>query len=101
MNIRDGLPDAKIPEFEQRMQQLPELIESLTQPVNPLELASTQRETLALAWLAYGSSGVITFLQKPCSRLNGMTPLICIQESEASNQKVLQDLFRAVEGYVF
>jgi len=103
MKIRDGLPDARIADFEECLSQLPVLLNCLEEPVNGALLANTlTAETLALTLLTFGGPDAARhYLQKPSSRLSGNTPLLCIKESDASRDVVIRDLFRIIEGYVF
>ncbi|WP_178114754.1 antitoxin Xre/MbcA/ParS toxin-binding domain-containing protein [Pseudomonas saliphila] len=103
MNIRDGLPAARLAEFQHAISRVPK-------KQNGLELGFTDglltdwqtTETLALALLVFGSPDAAReYLQKPTSRLDGKTPLACIKDSETTCEMVIEDLFRIIEGYVF
>ena len=103
MNIRDGLPDTQLVDFESCVSQLPALLNYLDEPVNNALLADVlTADTLALTLLTFGSTDAAGhYLQQPASRLAGNTPLLCIKDSEASRDVVIRDLFRIIEGYVF
>ncbi len=103
MDIRDGLSASQKVDFENCVSRLPELLAEREEAINDASSGGTlTAETLALTLLTFGSPDAARqYLQKPTSRLAGKTPLVCINDSEASCEMVIGDLFRMVEGYVF
>ena len=103
INIRAGLPAARLVEFEHAISRVPEMLNGLELRFTDGLLTDRQTtETLALALLVFGRPDAAKhYLQKPSSRLAGNTPLACIKDSETSCEMVIADLFRIIEGYVF
>ncbi len=103
MEIRDGLAASRLADFEMAIGQVPHLLESLDGPAsNELMADIAAKETLALSLLVFGSTAKARhYLQKPNTRLAGMTPLHCIQTGADTRDEVIADLIRLIEGYVF
>lgn len=103
MNIRDGLAASRLADFEMAIGQVPHLLESLDDPAsNELIAVIAAKETLALSLMVFGSTEKARhYLQKPNSRLSGLTPLHCIKTSADARDQVIADLIRLIEGYVF
>lgn len=103
MEIRDGLAASLLADFEMAIGQVPHLLESLDGPAsNELMADIAAKETLALSLLVFGSTEKAKhYLQKPNTRLAGMTPLHCIQTGADTRDEVIADLIRLIEGYVF
>lgn len=103
MQIRDGLAVSLLADFEMSINQVNHLVESLADPASKelmSDIAST--ETLALCLLVFGSTEKAKqYLQKPNSRLGGMSPLHCIKTDADTRDKVVIDLIGLSEGYVF
>lgn len=103
MNIRDGLSASQLANFQSCVNQLPALLNGLEDSDNDSLMADNlTAEAVALAFLTFGSAVAAShYLHKPTSRLAGKTPLACIRDNETSRERVIGDLFRIIEGYVF
>lgn len=103
MEIRDGLAASRLADFEMAIGQVPHLLESLDDPPsNDLMADIAAKEILALSLMVFGSTEKAKhYLQKPNTRLAGMTPLHCIQTGADARDEAIADLIRLIEGYVF
>lgn len=103
MNIRDGLAASRLADFEMAIGQVPHLLESLDDPSsNELIAVIAAKETLALSLMVFGSTEKARhYLQKPNTRLFGLTPLHCVKTGAEDRDQVIADLIRLIEGYVF
>jgi len=103
MKIRDGLAASLLADFEMAIGQVPHLLQSLDDPSSNALLADIAvTEALALSLLVFGSTAKAKhYLQKPNTRLAGMTPLQSIQTDAYTRDLVITDLIRMIEGYVF
>ena len=103
MEIRDGLSASIQADFEKSLGEVPRLLESLDDPSSKDLLADiAATEALALSLLVFVSTAKAKhYLQKSNTRLAGMTPLHGIQTGANARDRVIADLIRLIEGYVF